>query len=287
MLFVFFFLMFFFFLMIRRPPRSTLDRSSAASDVYKRQIQEYIQKNESRCILLTATPYNKTYLDLGSQLRLFVPEDKNLGIRPERLLGEIGETEFIRRHQCSPRSLAGFEKSLYPDDWRELMRLYMVRRTRGFIQQNYAQTDAETGRKYLTFEDGTRSYFPVRQPRTVRFAIADDDPSDQYARLYAPVVVDTINSLRLPRYGLGNYAASRPSQPPTAVEKKSLDDLSRAGKRLMGFCRTNLFKRLESSGHVFIQSVERHILRNYIFLHAIEQGLERAAQPHRADPGLT
>ena len=30
--------MFFFFLMIRRPPRSTLDRSSAASDVYKRQV---------------------------------------------------------------------------------------------------------------------------------------------------------------------------------------------------------------------------------------------------------
>src|SRR5678815_6152799 len=28
----------FFFLMIRRPPRSTLDRSSAASDVYKRQV---------------------------------------------------------------------------------------------------------------------------------------------------------------------------------------------------------------------------------------------------------
>ena len=27
----------FVFLMIRRPPRSTLDRSSAASDVYKRQ----------------------------------------------------------------------------------------------------------------------------------------------------------------------------------------------------------------------------------------------------------
>ena len=30
----------FFFLMIRRPPRSTLDRSSAASDVYKRQLQD-------------------------------------------------------------------------------------------------------------------------------------------------------------------------------------------------------------------------------------------------------
>src|SRR5678816_302611 len=29
--------------MIRRPPRSTLDRSSAASDVYKRQFQAYSQ----------------------------------------------------------------------------------------------------------------------------------------------------------------------------------------------------------------------------------------------------
>src|SRR5659263_370429 len=33
-----FFIIFFFFLMIRRPPRSTQSRSSAASDVYKRQI---------------------------------------------------------------------------------------------------------------------------------------------------------------------------------------------------------------------------------------------------------
>ena len=38
--------MLFFFLMIRRPPRSTLDRSSAASDVYKRQRQR-----RGRCVL--------------------------------------------------------------------------------------------------------------------------------------------------------------------------------------------------------------------------------------------
>ena len=117
-----------------------------------RAIQEYIQENESKCILLSATPYNKTYVDLSSQLHLFVPEDKDLGIRPERLLRELGETEFIRRHQCPIRSLAAFEKSEYADDWRELMRLYMVRRTRSFIQDNYADTDPETGRKYLTFE---------------------------------------------------------------------------------------------------------------------------------------
>ena len=33
----------FFFLMIRRPPRSTLDRSSAASDVYKRQGEGHVR----------------------------------------------------------------------------------------------------------------------------------------------------------------------------------------------------------------------------------------------------
>src|SRR5664279_3418124 len=63
-----------------------------------RSIQEYIQENESKCILLSATPYNKTYLDLSSQLRLFVPEDLDLGIRPERIIRELTETEFIRRY---------------------------------------------------------------------------------------------------------------------------------------------------------------------------------------------
>src|SRR3972149_4696581 len=63
-----------------------------------RAIQEYVQENESKCIMLTATPYNKTYLDLSNQLRLFVPEDKDLGIRPERLLRDLGETDFILRN---------------------------------------------------------------------------------------------------------------------------------------------------------------------------------------------
>ncbi len=235
-------------------------------------IHEYIQKNESKCILLSATPYNKNYRDLSNQLRLFVLEEKDLGIRPEQFLRELGETEFIRRHQCPVRSLAAFEKSGYADDWRDLMRLYMVRRTRSFIQDNYADTDSTNGRKYLTFADGTRSYFPVRKPKTVKFKISGKDADDQYARLYASDVVDVVNCLNLPRYGLGNYVIEKPHEPPTQNEARILQDLSRAGKRLMGFCRTNLFKRLESSGHAFIQSIERHILRNYIYLHAIENG---------------
>jgi superfamily II DNA or RNA helicase len=236
-------------------------------------IQEYLRENDTKVILLSATPYNKSYLDLSNQLRLFVQEDQNLGIRPEALIREIGETEFIRRHQASPHSIAAFEKSPHTDDWRELMRLYMVRRTRGFIQENYAETDPVTGRKYLQMENGTRSFFPERKPRTVKFKIDDRDTDDQYARLYADDVVAVINGLKLPRYGLGNYLNAVPDQPPSAAEARQLDDLSRAGKRLMGFSRTNLFKRLESSGHAFLLSLERHILRNFIYLHAIDNGL--------------
>ena len=54
----------FFFLMIRRPPRSTLDRSSAASDVYKRQVKYDLKGKIFHLIFIAylvlvidATPY--------------------------------------------------------------------------------------------------------------------------------------------------------------------------------------------------------------------------------------
>lgn len=243
-----------------------------------RAIQEYIAINESKCILLSATPYNKTYLDLSSQLRLFIPEDQNLGLRPEALLNQLGggshgELEFIKRHQCSVRSLAAFEKSEHPDDWRDLMKRYMVRRTRSFIKENYAETDAEKGRKYLEFADRTRSYFPDRLPKTIKFS-SELSAAKSHTQLNFEEIVEVINALNLPRYGLGNYIAKKPKQKPTEAEERQLNALFRGGRRLMGFSRTNLFKRLESSGSAFIQSIERHILRNFIYLYAIDQNFD-------------
>ncbi len=236
-------------------------------------IQAFIEKNDCKVILLSATPYNKTYLDLSSQLRLFVSPDQDIGVRPEQLLKQFGETEFLKQYQAQPRTLAAFEKSPFADDWRDLMRLYMVRRTRSFIKDNYAEHDSSSGRTFLRFADGTRTYFPNRVPDTVKFTINDKDPADQYARMYHKDVVQVINTLKLPRYGLGNYQQPSPQPLPSRAEEEFLADLGRAGNRLIGFCRTNLFKRLESSGMSFLMSVERHILRNYIFLHAIENGL--------------
>lgn len=165
-------------------------------------IKDYIEQSGSRCILLTATPYNKTYLDLSAQLQLFLRPDADLGIKPEAYIRSIGgEMQFRRRHStCPVRSLLAFDQSSEPEDWQQLMSRYMVRRTRSFIKNTYARQDGE--RYYLEFADGRRSYFPTRRPRTVRFAV-DEPQTDPYARLYADRVVDAINALNLPRHRLG------------------------------------------------------------------------------------
>lgn len=243
-------------------------------------VAEYIRASGSGVILLSATPYNKTYQDLSNQLRLFIAEGQDLGLRPEAYLRELagglgdgsrgdGELAFNRKHPQTPvRSLAAFDWSEHPDDWRELMRLYLVRRTRTFIKANYARHDPVKNRSYLSFDDGRRAYFPDRVPKTVRFEL--DTGADPYAKLYSGGVVDTLNALTLPRYGLGNYISDRPKYPANPDEAAELAKLSRAGRRLMGFSRTNLFKRLESSGEAFLLSVKRHIVRNFVFIHAVE-----------------
>jgi len=240
-----------------------------------RSIKSYLEENDSKVILLSATPYNKSYLDLSNQLRLFVSDDKDLGISPENYINNIGgQIQFSARHtETFIRSIKAFEKSEYADDWRELMRLYLVRRTRSFIKDNYAEYDPEKDRKYLTFSDGTRSYFPDRIPKKVPYDFDPDNPKDQYAKLYTQQIVDTINGLDLPRYGLGNYILQKPNIKPTKEEEVIIANLSRAGKRLMGFSRTNLFKRLESSGFSFLISLSRHILRNYVFFYAMQNNL--------------
>lgn len=240
-----------------------------------RALLEYLRACQSRVVLLSATPYNKHYVDLSNQLRLFLPEDKVLPCRPLRHIEkEYGGNErlFESKKQCRANTLQAFEHSESIEDWRDLLRHYMVRRTRSFILDNYAEKD-EGGRRFVLLGDGQHAYFPERNARTLGFAIHDNDPADQYARLYADDVVDIIAHLRLPRYGLGNKVRDKIEPKPTTAEQKLLDNLARAGQRLIGFCRTNLFKRLESSGASFLLSIERHILRNFIVLYAIEQDL--------------
>src|SRR5678815_1810316 len=72
--------------MIRRPPRSTLDRSSAASDVYKRRV---FHRNASRRTFLILEPKHTQRTDADEKPCLsffFVDQIDNVELEPFLLL---------------------------------------------------------------------------------------------------------------------------------------------------------------------------------------------------------
>ena len=237
-----------------------------------RNIKALIERQDSKVLLLTATPYNKDFSDLANQLKLFISEDDDLGIRPEEYIRSLGgDRAFLQKHsEVFIRSIKAFERSDKLDDWQELMKLFLVRRTRTFIKENYAKTDPENGRKYLEFRDGHKSYFPDRVPKAIKF---DTKEGDQYSRLYSSDMIAIMEELRLPRYGLSQYEDKSKTADASTSDKQLLENLSRAGQRMMGFCKSTFFKRIDSSGFSFLLTLYRHILRNAVFIYAIENKL--------------
>lgn len=235
-------------------------------------IKQLIEHQDSKVLLLTATPYNKDFSDLSNQLRLFLSDDQDLGIRPEEYIRSLGgERQFMQKHSdIFIRSIKAFEKSPYVEDWNELMKLFLVRRTRSFIKQYFTKTDTSNNRKYLEFPDGRRSYFPDRLPKAVKFKTVQ---GDQYSRLYSSEMITLMESLQLPRYGLSKYISDAQAANAPLYEKQLMENLSRAGQRMMGFCKSTFFKRIDSSGFSFLLTVYRHILRNCVYIYAIENKL--------------
>jgi hypothetical protein len=122
--------------------------------------------------------------------------------------------------------------------------------------------------------NGLKFHFPKRIPKNLAFEVNERDGSDQFAKLYSTEVVDIIRDLSLPRYGLGLYVDEAAKKKSKESEQDVLDRLWKGGKRLIGFCKTNFFKRLESSGDAFLLSLRRHIAKNYVYIYAIENNLD-------------
>ncbi len=224
-------------------------------------VKDYIVQNDSRCILLSATPYNKTYKDLSNQLGLFIDPDENLGVRPSKFLKEAKE-KGTKIFNGPTDTLKTFEESGYSEDWQNLMSEFLIRRTRSFIKENYGKKNQD-GRYYIETTKGGPKFFPNRIAKTIQYQM-----DEQYRRFFSKEVVDMINSLKLARYDLIKYK-KKTLQSPTTEEQDIFRNLGRSKGYPKGFCRINLFKTLESSGFSFLQSVQRHILRNCIFIYAI------------------
>lgn len=104
-------------------------------------INTYIDENDSKVVLLTATMYNARHRDIGGQLGLKLPLDAPLGVRPERLIADIGAVEVARRTGGRLDSLAAFERSEHNEDWQRLLSEFLVRRTRKFLETTYGTLD--------------------------------------------------------------------------------------------------------------------------------------------------
>ncbi|MFH5822297.1 helicase-related protein [Georgenia sp. AZ-5] len=253
---------------LRRYPFVIVDESHTLRNNERRDyvaIWEYIRRNESKVLELTATPYNIQFSDVANQLGLWIDDDDDLGISPTNAL--VADPKLIDKVDGKITTLAAFRKSEDPDDWKRLMSENLVRRTRSFIRANFTEKDAE-GREYLQFANGDRFTFPTRVATPISHSFGDNDP----ARIMASDdTLYTIDGLLLPRYDLAKYVNK------AAVldeeERAWVEDLTRGRGQVAGFVKTTFYKRLSSGGYAFALSLRRHIARNELFVYAIDNDL--------------
>lgn len=229
-------------------------------------IQDYIEHNDSKVLLLTATPYNVRFTDVANQLSLYIGEDDDLGLEPREALKR--NPSIRDRVDGRTNTMVAFRKSEEAEDWKNLMSEHLVRRTRSFIKSNYGKTDPDNGREYLEFPNSDRFYFPTRTPKPIDHSFGSKDPA---ALISSDSALDKINALKLPRYSLIDYVDPKAELTPAEEELKK--DWERAKGRLIGITRTHFYKRLSSCGRAYDISLKRHLARNEMWIHAFDNNL--------------
>lgn len=231
-----------------------------------RALYDYIRNYDCRVLLLTATPYNIRFKDVGNQLGLYIDPDDDLGLQP--VVAMSLDDRFAERLDGKTSTLEAFKRSEEPDDWKRLMSEHLIRRTRSFVRKNYALVD-DKGKEYLTFANGTRFTFPARVPKPLVHSFGANDPA---AKMESVETLDAIDNLNLPRYNLSAYL--RKSLKLTPEEKVIVERFERGSGHLIGFVRSGLYKRLSSCGYSFVVSLQRHIARNQLYIYAVENDLD-------------
>jgi len=230
-------------------------------------VRDYIARNEPKVLLLTATPFNLKMSDLGGQLGLFISDDETLEVVPNNAIARMGQAEFLRRCDDRPYSLKAFELSDYSQDWQRLLSNYMIRRTRSFIEKNYALADEDssgkaTGKRYFKFSgDDRKHYLPTRQPEPTPVELLAGDPT---GAMQADQTIDEIESLNLPRFGWSKYVSEDLTAIANSEEQTVLKNSLANGRSLRGLTRSSLYKRMSSSSIAFELSVQRHLIKNIV-----------------------
>jgi len=253
---------------------------NASSQRYE-ALATYLQADDRKVCLLTATPRNSRAWDVFNQIKLFHPDD---------------ETDL----PIDPPDLRVFFKEVEDDhkQLRDVLRHLMIRRTRRHILRWWGiASDTRTplvelgddeARPYLNGErrcfikvGDMENYFPRRELRTLRYSI-EDTYEGLYAEIRAkvggasPAARQPGMTLTYARYGLWSYLR------PELRDEDRYADLRRTGKSLRGLIRVMLFKRLESSVAAFRDTLRRLLQRHELFIRAVEDGMIPAGEDAEA-----
>jgi superfamily II DNA or RNA helicase len=235
------------------------------TDAYKAVI-DYLEKNQSKVLLLSATPLNTKFRDVGNQLGLYIGDDDDMGFEPDVAIANSPNS--FAGMQGKLRTFAAFKKSKEAEDWARLLGDHLVRRTRTYIRKNFAKK--ENGKEYLTFANGTKFFFPERKSIVKNHSFGNDDPA---TRMASPETIKQIELLKLPRNSLLNFI-DQTMFTDSPEDQTFLQRVQRARGNLLGIARSSFLKRLSSGGHPFILSLRRHLARNMAWIYALENNLD-------------
>lgn len=216
-------------------------------------LHQFMQAQDAKAILLTATPYSNKETDIKNQIMLFHQT-------PKTFIPPANETDLDRYFAQIKNGDANLV---------DLLKNIMIRRTRRYVLRQWGKDD-ENGRRYLQVGDENK-YFPERIMKTERY-----DINKVYQRKYETIVNYLAKpsddkkghkSLTLARYSLGLYLKDE-------YKNNTLyKELGSAGQKLIGLVRTLLLKRMESSLEAFKQSIDHYIGSHQVFLKLLDEGI--------------
>ena len=242
-------------------------------------LQDFLQNGERKCVLLTATPRNKSAWDIYNQIHLFHPGDITfLPVDPPNL------RDYFKQVEKGERALP------------PLLTHILIRRTRnevlrwhGYDSETHLRVDPDNFASYRRGERrayvlvaSRKQYFPKRELDNIEYSI-EAAYQGLYARLRGYLSPRESEPQTLPgmtigdhlvyaRYGLWHYViAEKKTKPP-------YNELQHAGINLRGLMRVSLFKRLESSVEAFRKTIQRMVKSHEAFLKALDQGIVPAGE---------
>lgn len=199
-------------------------------------------------VLVTATPYNNKPSDILALLKLFqkphdstIPGQKNLQHFFNRLENRVKQHDRQLDYENYIRVVKENARLVREN----ILKHVMVRRTRTEVLQ-YFKTDVE--QQGLTFPE-------VAKPEALLYKLNDNEE-----RIFRDTVA-LIKTLNYSRYTALLYLKEglRPQE-------------ALAQKNLLGFIKTLLVKRMESSNEAFKKTLERFLRGYELFLKAYNQG---------------